>query len=56
MPKPNQVKAYLELGSVDSYKDAKEYEHEIYESMATMVILDFTLTDEERNTWSVLDA
>ncbi|KAK7598364.1 hypothetical protein V9T40_006599 [Parthenolecanium corni] len=33
MPKPNQMKAYLELASVESYNETKEYEKEVYESM-----------------------
>lgn len=38
MPKPNQIKAYLQLGSADSYKDAKEYENEVYDFMIKKVI------------------
>lgn len=37
IPKPNQIKAYLELASVDVYKEAKEYEVEIYERMVKKV-------------------
>lgn len=37
MPKPNQVKAYLELASVESYNETKEYEKEVYESMIKKV-------------------
>lgn len=33
MPKPNQIKAYLELDSADAYRDVKEYEREIFEKM-----------------------
>lgn len=39
IPKPNQIKAYLEVGSADIYKEVKEYENEIYENMVKKVLI-----------------
>ncbi|XP_065216712.1 T-complex protein 1 subunit epsilon-like [Planococcus citri] len=38
MPKPNQVKAYLEMASVDTFKEVKEYEQEIYDLMVNKLV------------------
>lgn len=43
MPKPNQVKAYLEMASVESFKEVKEYEQEIYEVMVKKVRISFMI-------------
>ncbi|XP_065219644.1 T-complex protein 1 subunit epsilon-like [Planococcus citri] len=38
MPKPNQVKAYLEMASIDTFKEVKEYEQEIYNLMVNKLV------------------
>lgn len=40
MPKPNQIKAYLEMASVDSFKEVNEYEQQIYNVMVDKVSVD----------------
>ena len=39
MPKPNQIKAYLELNTADAYKDVRRYEEELFENMIAKVSL-----------------
>ncbi len=37
MQKPSQIKAHLELDSVDAYKEVQLYEKEIYKKMVKQV-------------------
>ena len=37
MPKPNQIKAYLELTTADAYNDVREFEDALFEKMVKKV-------------------